>query len=105
MLQILSTRWRVYSRPSVSAVWVCLIIATDSSNASSIAPEPLLLFNHFFAVAFYSIWVMFTHPRAVVDGACASGKPTMRTPTFDEYPGLLIKSVQVVCLHYLSFVY
>ncbi|PVF98130.1 SE-domain-containing protein [Serendipita vermifera] len=35
------------------------------SLLSGLAPRPFLLFSHFFAVAFYSLWVMFTHARPV----------------------------------------
>ncbi|EIN06316.1 squalene epoxidase-like protein [Punctularia strigosozonata HHB-11173 SS5] len=60
---------------------------------SAITPSPFLLFRHFFAVAFYSIWVMFTHPRPVpVPGQL---KPVMAKPGIDEYPALLLKSVRV----------
>ncbi|KIK70449.1 hypothetical protein GYMLUDRAFT_972370 [Collybiopsis luxurians FD-317 M1] len=54
--------------------------------------SPATLFYHFFSVAFYSIWVMFTHPRPVDRG---HGKSTMVAPRFDEYPFLLWKSLAV----------
>ena len=40
---------------------------------------------HFFSVAFYSIWLLFTAPRP-------SDK---RRPSVIEYPGLSVKAVQV----------
>ena len=92
--------------------------------AHSIADSPVLLFLHFFAVAFYAIWVMFTHPRKRVvttrrrprlgdlDAASSSSsssssmsaeddfavKPVvvMERPGLDEYPYLAFKSVRVV---------
>ena len=60
----------------------------------SIAQAPFLLFRHFFTVALYSIWVLFTHPRRV--GTTADGKPLYRRSRPDEWPLLAIKSVQVV---------
>ncbi|TFK37464.1 squalene epoxidase [Crucibulum laeve] len=63
------------------------------SLLSGIAPSPVLLFSHFFSVAFYSIWVMFTHPRQI--GASQDGKPVYATARLDQYPFLFIKSVQV----------
>ena len=59
----------------------------------SIEQAPVLLFRHFFTVAFYSIWVLFTHPRQV---AVKDGKPVLRRPRPDEYPLLAVKSLQVV---------
>ena len=61
----------------------------------SLAPSPSLLFYHFFAVALYSIWIMFTHPRPILNPA-NSDKPRMVAPDVTEYPYLLIKSVRVV---------
>ncbi|KAI0047410.1 squalene monooxygenase [Auriscalpium vulgare] len=64
------------------------------SLLSGITPDPVLLFNHFFAVAFYSLWIMFTHPRDV--WLPNADKPIRAVPRFDEYPGLVIKSFRVV---------
>ena len=61
----------------------------------SIEQSPALLFRHFFTVAFYSIWVLFTHPRQV---GVVDGKPLMRRPRPDEYPLLAFRSIQVVRL-------
>ncbi|KAF8432348.1 hypothetical protein L210DRAFT_3507530 [Boletus edulis BED1] len=43
---------------------------------------------------FYSIWVMFTHPRPV-NNSNGEVKPTLAVPPVWEYPFLLIKSVKV----------
>ncbi|KAI0057360.1 squalene epoxidase [Artomyces pyxidatus] len=63
------------------------------SLLSGIAADPVLLFNHFFAVAFYSIWVLFTHSRAVP--VPNSDKPVYAVPRIDEYPALSIKALRV----------
>lgn len=65
------------------------------SLLSGIAPSPVLLANHFFSVALYSIWVMFTHPH-LVSSAPSNQKPIYKTARLEEYPFLLIKSVRVV---------
>ncbi|KAH6915608.1 squalene epoxidase [Coprinopsis sp. MPI-PUGE-AT-0042] len=62
------------------------------SLLSGIAPSPVLLFNHFFAVAFYSLWVMFTHPHPIPS---SQGKQQYATPQLWQYPGLLIKALRV----------
>ncbi|KAJ8497097.1 hypothetical protein ONZ45_g12201 [Pleurotus djamor] len=54
-----------------------------------IAESPVLLARHFFVVAFYSIWVMFTHPRNI---SRTGEKPVYATPRLDQYPALLVKS-------------
>ncbi|KAF8989856.1 squalene epoxidase [Cyathus striatus] len=51
----------------------------------TILHSPFLLFYHFFSVAFYAIWVMFTHPQEVRRG---DGK-------VDEYPFLAVKALRV----------
>lgn len=62
----------------------------------SVSESPTLLFVHFFAVAFYSIWCMFTHARLVPSSTLGGGKMIMKRPGFEEYPLLAIRSVQVV---------
>ena len=66
----------------------------------------MLLFLHFFAVAFYSIWVMYTHPRATTNPAYLAkdidnSEVVMRRPNPLEYPCITIKAVQVVRPHHL----
>ncbi|KAJ7225978.1 squalene epoxidase-domain-containing protein [Mycena pura] len=63
------------------------------SVLSALAPSPALLTYHFFAVAFYSIWVMFTHPNPVPGRP--DEKPRLAVPRIDQYPFLLFKSVRV----------
>ena len=64
------------------------------SLLAGIEQAPFLLFRHFFTVAFYSIWVLFTHPRRV--GTREDGKAVLRRPRPDEWPLLAVRSVQVV---------
>jgi squalene monooxygenase len=74
----------------------------NTDIGSSLVPSPALLFRHFFAVAFYSIWVMFTHPRRVSAPSLAekaNGQVEVWvTPGVLEYPALFIKAIQVVRL-------
>ncbi|KAF7306530.1 SE domain-containing protein [Mycena indigotica] len=60
------------------------------SILSALAPSPALLTYHFFRVAFYAIWVMFTHPRAI-----PGEKTRLAPPRLDEYPFLFLRSLQV----------
>nr|AHA50474.1 squalene epoxidase [Moniliophthora perniciosa] len=64
------------------------------SLLSGISPSPSLLIYHFFSVAFYSVWVMFTHPRPVQ--YYPDEKPRLVTPSFVEYPALLLKTFAVI---------
>jgi len=54
------------------------------------------LFRHFFTVAFYSIWIHFTHPQLVPGRVNASGKLVYVVPRIDEYPALFIMGIQTV---------
>ncbi|KDR80986.1 hypothetical protein GALMADRAFT_241584 [Galerina marginata CBS 339.88] len=73
------------------------------SLLSGIAESPALLAYHFFSVAFYSIWVMFTHPSPIPhppsshkgNGHMNGVKPVYSTPSLHQYPALLVKSVRV----------
>ncbi|KAH7100953.1 SE-domain-containing protein [Auriculariales sp. MPI-PUGE-AT-0066] len=73
---------------------VSLLAGTNPSFAT--------LFTHFFAVAFYSIWILFTHPVVDVEGA----KP--RRPTPLVYPFLFLRSISVfytACLVFLPIMW
>ncbi|KAL5492680.1 ERG1 [Sanghuangporus weigelae] len=65
------------------------------SLLAGISNRRFLLFWHFFAVAFYAIWVMFTHPRPVAVRKGGIEKQVMRRPGIEEYPWLLVKAVRV----------
>ncbi|KAJ6612663.1 squalene epoxidase [Mycena sp. CBHHK59/15] len=80
-------------------------VSGPASLLSGIVPSPILLARHFFAVAFYSIWVLFTHPRPVPG---LDGKPRYVTPSIDEYPILFRKSIKIIhtaCLVFLPLVW
>lgn len=59
------------------------------SLLSGLAPLPMLLVGHFFAVALYSIWVLFAHPRFY------EAENKTRKPSLLEYPGLVWRSIMV----------
>ncbi|KAF9528978.1 squalene epoxidase [Crepidotus variabilis] len=65
------------------------------SLLSGIAPDPMLLAYHFFYVAFYSIWVMFTHPAPISTSEDDDEKPVYVRPSLVQYPALFIKAVRV----------
>ncbi|KIJ27842.1 hypothetical protein M422DRAFT_37583, partial [Sphaerobolus stellatus SS14] len=64
------------------------------SLLSVMVPSPLLLARHFFAVAFYAIWVRFTHARPYPLNT--PGKFVMRKPAVYEYPALVLRSFLVI---------
>jgi len=70
------------------------------SLLSGIAPSPTLLAYHFFSVAFYSIWVMFTQGQIIpsIQNGYSNGSVKLHStiPRFDQYPALLIKSIRVL---------
>ncbi|KAK9896038.1 SE-domain-containing protein [Cystobasidium minutum MCA 4210] len=59
------------------------------SMLSALNPSPPLLLYHFFRVAFYSIYLLFTEPRPRKDG----GKPA--PPSIFAYPALFWQSIIV----------
>lgn len=67
--------------------------STNHPSVHSITPSFAVLFKHFFAVAFYSIWVMFTQPQPVLG---LDEKITYLVPGWEVYPYLLLKSLYVV---------
>lgn len=71
-----------------------MLSAVTHDSTISLQPSFYNLFTHFFSVAFYSIWIMFTAPREI--GSDRDGKPVLAAPGIDEYPLLVLKGFQVV---------
>ncbi|KAG6811773.1 hypothetical protein H0H92_005903 [Tricholoma furcatifolium] len=73
------------------------------SLLSGVSPSPMLLVSHFLSVAFYSIWVMFTHPQPVQspESTAAYQRPT--TASLHQYPSLCLKAIRVVRLEIPSY--
>lgn len=59
------------------------------SLLSGLAPRPMLLVGHFFAVALYSIYALFAHPRYY------PREDKSRSPSLLEYPALVWRSILV----------
>ena len=100
-------KWTCISPLRVCFFWLSLLVwfckKLIHSCPCSIAPSPCFLIYHFFSVAFYAIWIMFTDDRTIPSSQNGSrcysngnANPRSTTPRFDEYPALLIKSVRVV---------
>ena len=66
----------------------------------SVRADLWLLFYHFFSVALYAIYIMFTRPRLV---SAPGEKPVYAAPRVDEYPALTVKSFIVVSPSSLLF--
>ncbi|KDR80989.1 hypothetical protein GALMADRAFT_1118589 [Galerina marginata CBS 339.88] len=75
--------------------------------SSSIAESPALLAYHFLSVAFYFLWVMFSHPSPVPhppssrsngnsngNGHTNGVEPVYPTPSLHQYIAPLVKGVQ-----------
>jgi squalene monooxygenase len=78
--------------------------STDGRNSLtgclfSLTPKPLMLFYHFFSVAFYSIWILLTQGRPPVPGT-----KSVKTGMTD-LPGLVMLSGRVVRLHRSTQIY
>lgn len=58
----------------------------------SIEQSTLTLARHFFAVALYALWVLFTHPRRIV----VDEKPVYIKPGIEDWPILFLKCIRVV---------
>lgn len=64
------------------------------SLLSALRPNPALLFYHFFRVAFYSIFLLFTLPRFPTSRD--SSQPLKaRKPPISDYPALTVQSFKV----------
>jgi len=74
------------------------------SLLAGIEQSTLMLARHFFAVALYAIWAMFTHPRRIV----VDEKAVYVKPGFEDYPMLFFKCIRVfwtACVVFLPLVW
>lgn len=94
-VSLLSGCVRHLTRPVSRGLLICPL-------TNRIIPSPILLARHFFAVALYAIWTLFTHPKIPrsagpgVDDGQHTKSIAARRPGVDEYPALAVKSVTVV---------
>ncbi|GAA5917956.1 hypothetical protein JCM5296_000278 [Sporobolomyces johnsonii] len=71
-------------------------VAGPVSLLSALRPSPALLFYHFFRVAFYSIYILFTSPVLPASSSSSSADPVKaRKPAVWQYPALTLRSVKV----------
>lgn len=68
---------------------------TDLPPRISLRPNPALLFYHFFRVAFYSIYLLFTLPRFPRSRDPSSPPSKARKPPVADYPALTVQSFKV----------
>lgn len=100
-------RWACFAPLWVSASRLVTTVVDSPMTLllNSLAPRPLLLAYHFFSVAFYSVYCLFTSPRLSDqrfsddeddDSSVALSKPRMQPPSIDEYPALTLRSIAAV---------
>ncbi|GAA5967507.1 hypothetical protein JCM21900_000389 [Sporobolomyces salmonicolor] len=71
-------------------------VAGPVSLLSALRPSPALLFYHFFRVAFYSIYILFTSPVLPSSSSSSSADPVKaRKPAVWQYPVLALRSFKV----------
>jgi len=76
-------------------------VAGPVNLLSALAPKPVVLFYHFFCVAFYSIYILLSQGRP-----STSGKST--PPSWAQVPGLLLFSLKVfytACIVFIPVMY
>ncbi|KAI0723634.1 squalene monooxygenase [Fomitopsis betulina] len=74
------------------------------SLLAGIEQSTLTLARHFFAVALYALWVLFTHPRRIV----VDEKPVYIKPGIEDWPILFLKCIRVfwtACVVFMPLVW
>ena len=105
MLQIFRARREMRGRASLHACWVStprvLLNIHGLSQYHRIAPSPWLLFYHFFSVALYTIYILFTRPQT---STVTEKGTTLTRPSISQWPALTVMSVKVVSFLHIRFV-